>query len=97
MFMLPDRALRKWRERRHARLAQAVLETPPVRVRDDGLIVFSMIGTRVLLPYLVAAKSLHQRLGGRGRFAVLDDGSLTADDRAVLDRHLDRPELRRIP
>ena len=95
MFMLPDRALRKWREARHARLAQAVLATPPVRARDDGLIVFSMIGTRVLLPYLVAAKSLHQRLGG-GRFAVLDDGSLTAEDRAVLDRHLDRPELRRI-
>ena len=96
MFMLPDRALHKWREARHARLAQAVLETPPVRARDDGLIVFSMIGTRVLLPYLVAAKSLHQRLGGRGRFAVLDDGSLTAADRAVLDRHLDRPEVRHI-
>ena len=39
MFMLPDRTLRKWREARHARLAQAVLETPPVRVRDDRLIV----------------------------------------------------------
>lgn len=96
MFMLPDRALRKWREARHARLARTVLETPPARSRDEGLIVFSMIGTRVLLPYLVAAKSLHQRLGGRGRFAVLDDGSLTAEDRATLDRHLDRPEVRHI-
>jgi hypothetical protein len=96
MFMLPDRALRRWREARHARRAQAVLATPPVRARDDGLIVFSMIGTRVLLPYLVAAKSLHRRLGGRGRFALLDDGTLTAEDRAVLDRHLDRPELRHI-
>jgi hypothetical protein len=55
-------------------------------------VIFSMIGTRVLLPYLVAAKALHARLG-RGRFAILDDGTLTAADKAVLAYHLDRPEI----
>jgi hypothetical protein len=59
------------------------------------VVLFSMIGTRVLLPYLVAAKSLHARLG-RGRFAILDDGTLTAADRAVLAYHLDGPEIRSI-
>ena len=92
MIALAARTLHKLREARHARLARAVLETSPVRVRDDGVIVFSMVGTRVLLPYLVAAKSLDARLG-RGRFAVLDDGTLTAADRAMLAEHLDRPKI----
>ena len=93
--MLPDRALRKLREARHGRAARAVLRTPPVRPRNDGIVLFSMIGTRVLLPYLVAAKSLHARLG-RGRFVILDDGTLTAGDRALLAEHLADPEVRSI-
>ena len=92
MDTLADRALRKLRELHFNRSARAVLAAPPARAADDGVVIFSMIGTRVLLPYLVAAKSLHARLG-RGRFAILDDGTLTAADKAVLDFHLDRPEL----
>ena len=82
-----------WRVKgwRHARLARGVLDTPPLRGQDDGVVIFSMIGTRVLLPYLVAVKSFGRSLG-RGRVVVLDDGTLTVDDRAVLRRHLD-PEL----
>lgn len=95
MIDLADRALRKLRELQFNRDARAVLASPPVRAADDGVILFSMIGTRVVLPYLVAAKSLHARLG-RGRFAILDDGTLTAADRDLLSRHLDRPEVRSI-
>jgi hypothetical protein len=95
MLMFPDRALRKLREARHDRLARAVLGTPPAVPRDDGVVLFSMIGTRVLLPYLVAAKSLHARLG-RGRFAILDDGSLSDHDRSLLAEHLGDPEVRHI-
>lgn len=91
--MLPDRALRKLREAHHGRAARAVLRTPPARPRNDGVVLFSMIGTRVLLPYLVAAKSLHARLG-RGRFVILDDGTLTASDGMVLAEHLGEPEVR---
>jgi len=90
MFDIGDRVLRKVREARFNREARAVLDTAPVRACDDGVVIFSMIGTRVVLPYLVAAKSLHARLG-RGRFAILDDGTLTASDRAMLARHLDDP------
>ena len=89
---MADRALRKLRELHFNHAVRAVLAVPPVRAVNDGVIIFSMIGTRVLLPYLVAAKSLHSRLG-RGRFAILDDGTLTPADKAVLEFHLDRPEL----
>lgn len=90
-----DSIVRKVREQLHRREARAVLDTPPAIPRDDGVILFSMIGTRVLLPYLVAAKSLHGQLG-RGRFAILDDGTLTEGDKAILARHLGDPEIRHI-
>ena len=95
MDTLADRALRRLREMHFNRTVRAVLAAPPVRGVDDGVVIFSMIGTRVVLPYLVAAKSLHARLG-RGRFAILDDGTLTASDKALLSVHLDGPEIRSI-
>lgn len=81
-----------WRTRqwRHGRDAARVLATPPAAPHDDGVVLFSMIGTRVLAPYLVAAKSLHHHLR-RGRFVVMDDGTLTAEDRAILAHHLGDP------
>lgn len=81
-----------WKERAHRNAARAVLDTQPVVPADDGLVLFSMIGTRVLLPYLVAVKSLHAQLK-RGRIAILDDGTLTSDDRAVLAAHLGNPRI----
>lgn len=86
------RARRKLREFGHLGAARAVLETPPLVPTADGLVLFSMIGHRVLLPYLVAVKSLHARLG-RGRIAILDDGTLTRDDRAVLSAQLGHPAI----
>lgn len=92
MAQLIDRALRKLREYRFLRGCRAVLSTPPARVREDGVVIFSMIGTRVLLPYLVAAKSFQAQLG-RGRFAILDDGTLTVADKALLAHHLGNPAI----
>lgn len=90
-----DRLHRMAREAWHRRACRAVLDTPPIVPRRDGLVLFSMIGTRVLLPYLVAVKSLHTQLG-RGRVVLLDDGSLTAADKLMLARHLGDPEIRPI-
>jgi hypothetical protein len=87
-----DRILRKGREALHLRAARAVLATPPIVPTADRLVLFSMIGTRVLLPYLVAVKSLHARLG-IGRVVLLDDGTLTAADRAILARHCGDPVI----
>lgn len=95
MVYLVDRIIHKVREWHFGQSARAVLATPPLRAADDGVVLFSMIGTRVVAPYLVAAKSLHAQLG-RGRFVILDDGTLTGKDRADLALHLDKPEIRPI-
>lgn len=92
MNMVAETAIRKLRELRYLAGARDILRTSPVVARDDGVIVFSMIGSRVLLPYLVAAKSLHRSLG-MGSFAILDDGTLTASDREALAYHLGNPRI----
>lgn len=90
---------RRWRSRieasRHAEAIAGILETPPITPRQDGVVLFSMIGTAVLLPYLVAVKSLWHHLR-RGRIAILDDGTLTAQDRAILAHHCGDPQIMRI-
>lgn len=92
MIDLGEKLLRKWREAQLMQAARGILDTPPVRPADDGIVLFSMIGTKVLLPYLVAAKSFQAQLG-RGRFAILDDGTLTPADKAVLAHHLGDPPI----
>lgn len=76
----------------HERAAQGILDSAPITGIDDGVILFSMIGTAVLLPYLVAVKSLHFHLR-RGRVMLLNDGTLTPYDRAVLARHCNNPVI----
>lgn len=76
----------------HGRAVRDILNTPPIMPRDDGVILFSMIGTAVVLPYLVAVKSLHAQLG-RGRIMLLDDGTLTGADKALLAYHVGHPEI----
>lgn len=90
--LLPQRWRAKQDAARHAEAIADVLETPPIAPRQDGVVLFSMIGTAVLLPYLVAVKSLWRELG-RGRVAILDDGTLTAQDRAILAHHCGDPEI----
>ncbi len=84
----------KWRidQRRHDRAAEAILLTPPIFARDDGLILFSMIGTAVLNSYLVAVKSLHNQIN-MGRIMLLNDGTLTPQDRKDLAYHCDNPVI----
>lgn len=83
-----------WRvkQRRHLVRARAVLDTPPIIARDDGVVIFSMVGGAVVLPYLVAVKSFAGALG-RGRVVVMDDGTLSSADRALLAEHLGGPEI----
>ncbi len=77
---------------RHNAVCRPVLDTPPIKAQEDGLILFSMIGTKILLPYLVAIKSLWAQLR-RGRVVILDDGSLTMQDKILLAHHLDNPRI----
>ncbi len=93
--LLPHRWRSKREATRHAEAITGILETPPIVPKTDGVVLFSMIGTAVLLPYLVAVKSLWNELQ-RGRIAILDDGTLTAQDRAILAHHCGDPEIMRI-
>lgn len=90
-----------WRIRR--RLAQArfdlacrgIRATGPLRPRPAPIRVVSMVGTHDVAMYLVAVKSFYARIPG-GEIVVLDDGTLTADDRVTLGRHLGAPRIERI-
>lgn len=85
-------AARRLRARQHLSVANAVLDTPAIVPTEDRLVIFSMIGTAVLLPYLVAVKSLYRQIG-RGRIILLDDGTLTADDKTILAHHCGNPHI----
>ncbi len=90
-----DRLSRERRMARHLRAARAIASTPPILPSHDGVIIFSMIGTATLLPYLVAVKSFRHHLG-MGRIVILDDGSLTEDDERTLAHHCGSPRILRI-
>lgn len=92
---IPYRYRMPWLNARHDAVCRPVLDTPPIRAADDGVVLFSMMGTKVLLPYLVAVKSLWSNLH-RGRVMILDDGTLTAEDKKLLAYHCDNPEIRSI-
>jgi hypothetical protein len=76
---------------RHAEAIAGVLHTAPLR-QTAGPAIVSPLGTADVLPYLVAIKSLH-RLLARGRIVIIDDGTLTGEDRAILAHHCGDPEL----
>ena len=92
MDLLPYRVRSSIDLRRHDRACRPVLDTAPIVPADDGLVIFSMMGTAVLLPYLVAVKSLWSHLR-RGRVVILSDGTLTARDRDVLAHHCGNPDI----
>ena len=93
--LLPHRWRVKREAGRHNEAIASILRTPPIVPKRDGVVIFSMIGTAVVLPYLVAVKSLWHHLK-RGRIAILDDGTLTAADRAILAQHCGDPQIFRI-
>ena len=93
-----DHLPQRWRTRpgeaHDAHALVAVLDTPSIAPRTDGLAILARIGSREVLPFLVAAKSLRSRLG-RGRIVILDDGTLSGADRTILACHCGDPEILR--
>ena len=90
--LLPNRWRTSEHATRHAEAIAAILDTPPIAPRTDGMVLFATIGTADLLQFLVAVKSLHHQLD-RGRVVLLDDGTLTGEDRALLAHHCGDPEI----
>lgn len=82
----------QWNFRRNAK---TILATPPLKTTREGPKFVSLVCHKDLLPYLVAIKSVYQKVG-QGSIVVLNDGTLTTDDKAVLKHHLNDPEFRHV-
>lgn len=69
------------------RALRPILNTKPHPSDRQDLLIFSAVSHRDLLMYLAAVKSLAQFLPAVG-IVAMNDGSLTADDQAILNIHL---------
>lgn len=75
---------------------RAVLDTPPMPVRDPGrCTIVSMIARRDLRMYLVAMKAFYRRVGG-GSLVALLDGPRPQEELDLLARHFPGIALERI-
>lgn len=74
---------------------RGILRTPPLRLRPAPIRIVSMVRTEHLRMYLLSIKSFYRHLPG-GRVTVMDDGSLTATDKALLARHVEGLEVVRL-
>jgi len=77
---------------RHAQAIAGVLHTAPLEPTTAGPGIITLLGTAAVLPYLVAIKSLHHSLR-RGSATIVDDGTLTGEDRAILAHHCGDPPI----
>jgi hypothetical protein len=66
---------------------RGILNTPPIEYREDAWTILSMISHSDLLMYLLAIKSFYGRLGS-GKILVINDGTLTEEDKRTLRAHL---------
>jgi hypothetical protein len=81
------RLKRSWGKRSFDRVAEGILGTAPLHLQGDSPLFLSMVCHRDLAPYLMAIKSLYTGVGN-GRAAVINDGSLTSGDLAILYHHV---------
>lgn len=73
---------------RFSRACAGILDTPPVRVDPaSALLLFTQLQHKDVLLALLAFKSFASRVRV-GAMCILDDGSLTAEDRTLLSAHL---------
>lgn len=69
-----------------------ILSTPPVKIRENNLIIVSMISHLDLIQYLVAIKSLYNKINS-GQIVIISDGSLIETDLEVLRTHVSPIEI----
>jgi hypothetical protein len=80
-----SRARRKIDEAWFAKLARRVLDFRPLEMREAPLRFVSMVSHSDLCPWICAIRSVYAQVG-EGTILVLDDGSLTQDDHAIIRR-----------
>ena len=68
--------------------SRPLLRTPPVRTSDPEVTIVSMLCHGEILMYVLAVKSFCRQLGRVPAIVILNDGSLTQEDRAMLSSHI---------
>lgn len=81
------RLKRSWNERLFDREAKTILRTRPLTLRNNSPLFLSMIRHRDVTAYLLAIKSIYTAVG-QGRVTIINDGSLTTGDLALLHDHV---------
>ena len=84
MFFRAKRALKRAWFNANCR---AVLRSAPVGSSDNDVTLVSMVCHGEVLMYLLAAKSFVQHLGRKPAIVVLNDGSLSEGDQAIIRLH----------
>jgi len=69
------------------RKCNTILDTDPLHILKDSVIIISMLRHLDIIMYLVAIKSFYQRFS-KGEIVILNDGSLTARDLNLLKKHV---------
>ena len=64
-----------------------ILDTDPLHILKDRVIIISMLRHSDVIMYLVAIKSFYQRFS-KGEIVILNDGSLTKRDLSLLKKHI---------
>jgi hypothetical protein len=86
------RLKRSWDKLSFDRVAGGVLGTAPLCPSGDSPLFLSMVCHRDVASYLLAIKSLYDGIG-HGRVAIINDGSLTSSDLAILHNHIPKLEV----
>ena len=79
--------LRKHRHKAFDAVAARILQTKPLQMDDSGLMFASMCSHADVTRYLLALKSIY-RFVGTGTALVINDGSLTEEDKQTILRHV---------
>ena len=70
-----------------------IFSTPIISGRNDGVVILSMVSHKDVLMYLLAVKTLDKNLH-RGRFEVINDGTLNKKDIAIIQGHVQGVKFR---
>ncbi|MFT4940004.1 MAG: hypothetical protein ACI88A_003055, partial [Paraglaciecola sp.] len=85
---LVERAIYEYHKLRFNQLAKSIRQTRALKYEvDPKVTIVSMIGSQSLDMYLISLKSFMRNLG-HGSIEAINDGSLTAEDRKVLEYHV---------
>jgi hypothetical protein len=68
-------------------ICRDVLSTVPIHTKKSDLVIVTMVSHRDLLMYLIAIKSIYNYINN-GEIVILNDGTLTEQDIALLKQHI---------